>query len=276
MHGGRPGRPIRVVRPVRVVQSLHPVHRVEPTAFYVYGAQHSDRVVYSPYALEYGSSGLIPGDMRYSPYALEYGKSGLVPSTAQYSPYAFDNKNSGLISDLPYGYRPSGYWGGVPAPIEPGRSYAVAGYGYGAMGGSSAVPQKQIRGYRASWPVPSTDVQSKWPEPDQKKVIRDYLTRTRPGEFEVTRLVSMDNETVSFDVVLKDRNLVVKYWNGTKIHSIKRQGGFRHKAWTNYLVDWMEYRDQFEATGGKVYHIASEDTYELLRQLGSCLQTDNR
>jgi hypothetical protein len=160
--------------------------------------------------------------------------------------------------------------------MEPGRSYPAAGYGYGAMGGPSAGPQEQIGGYRASWPAPSTEVQSKRPEPDQQKAVREYLNRTWPGGFEITRLVSMDNEAVSFDVVLKDRNRVVKYWNGTKIQSIKRQGGYRYKAWNNYLVDWIEYRDQFETTGGKVCHITSEDTYELLRQLASCLPTDNR
>ena len=90
-----------------------------------------------------------------------------------------------------------------------------------------------------------------------KRTILDYLNRIQPGGFEFTRLVSMDNETVSFDVVFKDRNMVVKYWNGTKIRSIKRQGGFRVKAWNNYLADWIEYRDQFETTSPRT------DRYEL-------------
>ena len=86
----------------------------------------------------------------------------------------------------------------------------------------------------------------------------------------------MDDEAVCFDIVLKDENMVVKYWNGRKIEAIHRQGGFREKALTNYLVDWMTFRDRFEADGGKVRHIASEDTYELLCELGTCLHADKR
>jgi len=244
---------------------------MQPTVLYVYGTEHSDRVVYSPYALEYGTSGLIPGYMRYSPYALEYGKSGLVPSTAQYSPYAFNNKHSGLISDISYDCQPSRYWGSVPAPIEPGRSYPAAGYGYGAVGSPSAGPQEQIGGYRVSWPAPNTEVQSKRPGPDQQKAVREYLDRMCPGQFEITRLVSMDNETVTFDVVLKGTNRVVKYWNGRKIQSLRRLGDYRLRTWTNYLLDWIKYRDEFEAAGGKVYHIASENTYDLLSELATYL-----
>jgi hypothetical protein len=266
MHGGHPGRPghverpVHVVRPIQVVRSVPPMHHVEPTFFYLYGAEYADGVTYSPYALEYGSSGLVPGYMRYSPYALEYGKSGLISDNVQYSPYALGSQHGGLNSDIPYGYQP----------------YTAAGCGYGAAGGQSPGSQELGWPYRGPWPPPSgAEIQGGKTEQDQQRVIRDYLDRTCPGRFEITRLLCVDNQAVCFDVVLKDKNVIVKYWNCKKVESINREADYRQKALTNYMVDWLDYRDRFEAKGGKVYHIASEDTYELLNGLSACLHTDN-
>jgi hypothetical protein len=111
-------------------------------------------------------------------------------------------------------------------------------------------------------------------EPDQRRAVREYLNRMCPGRYEITRLLSMDNEAVCFDIVLKDENVVVKYWNANKIEAVHLQGGYRQKALTRYLLDWIDYRDRFETAGGTVYHVASEDTYQLLIELAACLHAD--
>ena len=69
------------------------------TVFYGYGYgfyDHSydrDQVHWSVYEHK-----LVSGDVYYSPYAFQYGHSGLVNKEFRYSPYAFGNGQSGLIS----------------------------------------------------------------------------------------------------------------------------------------------------------------------------------
>ena len=59
----------------------------------------SDYIEYSPYAFKYDGRGLVCDTLEYSPYAFTYGGSGLVESNSYYSPYAFGYKHSGLIYD---------------------------------------------------------------------------------------------------------------------------------------------------------------------------------
>ncbi len=239
------------------------------------------RIEYSPHALEYGRSGLLPGCVKYSPYALGSGYSGLVPETVRYSPYAFDTRHSGLISDLGCCSMPCMTWADLfleddrryRSPEKPTgdneapRPWATSGTGYPIPAPVS--PSRPGSSARTRTADPAETV-----ERNPKRTIEGYLSRTCPCGYEFTRWMSMDGQTVSFDVVLKERNTVVKYWNGTQIQSIKRRGGYRYKAWTNYLTEWIAYRDRFEAAGGKVCHITSDDTFELIRQLASSLQTD--
>jgi len=234
-------------------------------------------ITYSPYALEFGRSGLIPECVKYSPYALEHGYSGLIPDNVRYSPYAYDMQHNGLISDLACCYLPGGTWDDVPAQRkEPERPCTASCHACPGTCPSETASGAQVWGSRPSQPsIGGTEARNDRLQMDQRRAIREYLSKTSPGRFEITRLLSMDNEAVCFDVVLKDKNVVIKYWNGIKIESIKRQGNCRQKALTNYLQEWIDYRDQFEAAGGKVYHIASEDTYELLRELATYLRADN-
>ena len=230
-------------------------------------------VVYSPYALEYGCSGLIPDCVRYSPYALGYGNSGMIPNTVRYSSYAFDNQRSGLISDVGSCFLPCATWDDVLARgSEPERACPATGcWGAGARA-SAELPEAQGRQMQALPVGPSrAEGRKDSIEPDQRRAVRDYLNRMCPGRYEITGLLSLDNEAVCFDVVLKDENVIVKYWNADKIEAVHLQGGYRQKALTKYLLDWIDYRDRFETAGGKVYHVASEDTYELLRELAACL-----
>lgn len=229
----------------------------------------SCRISYSPYAYEHGSSGLIPRCVHYSPYALGHGYSGLVPSTIRYNPYALVPGHSGLISELGCCCVSCATWTGL---------YVRDGCADRSAKAPCCEDREANQGPEGGWPRPApgqrarAPVQTRVPAPDPKRAILAYLSQMRPGRFQVTRLVSMDNETVSFDVVLEDRNMVIKYWNGRKIQWIRRLGDHRLRAWTDYLVNWIAYRDEFEAAGGKVYHIASDNTYALLGELATCLR----
>lgn len=67
------------------------------TVFYGYGfydySYDRDQVRWSVYEHR-----LVSGDVYYSPYAFQYGHSGLVNKEFRYSPYAFGNGQTGLIS----------------------------------------------------------------------------------------------------------------------------------------------------------------------------------
>ena len=67
------------------------------TVFYGYGfydySYDRDQVHWSVYEHK-----LVSGDVYYSPYAFQYGHSGLVNKEFRYSPYAFRYGQSGLIS----------------------------------------------------------------------------------------------------------------------------------------------------------------------------------
>jgi len=227
------------------------------------------RITYSSYAYEYGSSGLIPRCVQYSPYALRYGYSGLVPSSIRYNPYVLVPGHSGLISELGCCCVSCAMWTGLA--VQDGctsrSTRAPHGEAPEVDSGSAGGWPRPAPGQRASAPA-----LTRVPKPDPKRAILTYLSEIRTGRFQVTRLVSMDNETVSFDVVLEDKNTVIKYWNGPKIEWIRRLGDHRLRVWTDYLVDWIAYRDEFEAAGGKVYHIASDNTYALLGELATCLR----
>ncbi len=140
MHGGRPGRPAGGVRPINV-QPIHvgpsvcrARYRVPSMFVFVTGKGCSDQVTYSPYALEHGSSGLVPSYLEYNPYALEYGKSGLVPSGVEYNPYAFDHEHSGLVGEAASGYRPRGACNsGTVAVTGNSRSCVVAAWPQGRL-----------------------------------------------------------------------------------------------------------------------------------------------
>ena len=90
-----------------------------------YAVPFTCQITYSPYALEFGRSGLIPECVRYSPYALGYGYSGLIPDTVRYSPYAFDYQHSGLISDVGCCLVPCGAWDDALGPEKGGLSHPV-------------------------------------------------------------------------------------------------------------------------------------------------------
>lgn len=248
-----------------------------------YTVPYTCRITYLPYALEYGRSGLIPGCVRYNPYALGYGYSGLAPESVRYTPYAFDARHNGLISDLGCCCLPCATWGDLflkDTDTEPSNS--EGSHRQPPPCSSWAVSEEGPRQAVQTWSYQphqtgkaGAAVQADRIESDQRRAVVEYLNKMQSGRWEITRVLTVDNAAVSFDVLLKDKNVVVKYWNPSKIKSIKRQGSYRYKAYTNYLVDWIDYRDQFEATGGKVCHIATEDTYELLRELGTCLRSDN-
>lgn len=231
---------------------------------------YSCQIRYSPYAFGYGSTGLIPGCIQTSPYAFSTAyPSGLVPDNVRYSPYAFSTRTTGLISDL--GWSCPGCWlwfEDLVRPVcdrqpceGPKQELAQAELPYAAQAPCYAyIPGPQRK------PTDRTD---------QARLVMDYLKNTIPGRFRISNIMSMDNQMLSFDVILEDQKVLIKYWNGPKIQSVRRRSDYKTKAWQRYMASWLDFSRMFEAAGGRICHAASEDNFELLSTVASYIKSDN-
>ncbi len=240
------------------------------------------RTRYSPYAFSYDSCGLVPGTVYYSPYAYMSGRTGLVPYWVNYSPYAFSYKHSGLISD--YGYCPfyiyrgsgvcascCGHCGFVdqskchcsrtedcescnlPDSVENNCQSAVSNRNERAR--QLRKSRAKIRSMRQS---------------DGKDIICDYLKSNNMADFEICRVLRIDDKTVCADFLLRDKNIVITYWNPDEIESLAQQPRYKRNFYERYRQQWEEFCQKCRETGAKVYLIGSSDRQEIWAQLELC------
>ena len=80
----------------------------------------------------------------------------------------------------------------------------------------------------------------------------------------------IDNQLVSADFVLKDRNLLIKYWNPEAIESLSAQGNSRLKIYENYRGEWAKTAAQHEQNGGQIYTIEASDAQTIVAALEAC------
>jgi len=228
---------------------------------------------YSPYAFSYNyPSGLVPYYVRYSPYAFSYeNPSGLVPYYFSYHPYAFSHKHpSGLISEycsyycLPYAYscRSSGLvdcdtnfyrdaYSYKPA-VKPPAKYLSTQLKTGL---APCLTQSPKRGFNGS---------------DGKEIIYGYLKSNNIDDFDVDRLLKIDNKTISVNFVFRDKNIIIKYWNPEEIQSLMQQAGYQKSYYQKYEQQWKDFCREYKEKGGKVYQIESADKEEILSKLSLC------
>ena len=243
------------------------------TKAYYYSSARN-RVRWSPYVF-----GLVSGDVRYSPYAFNYHHSGLVPYWLRYSPYAFSYKHpSGLISERWYGY---------------GRYYfpRVSYYKYSGLVGCNAHHSSHAFGHN---PSNSFDQMKKSYEgklrarkatieklkQDRRKInttrqtkreeiICRYL-KNKNIDFKTNRFLKIDNKTVSVDFLLKDKNLLIKYWNPEEIQSLAQQPEYKRNFYEKYKERSSSFCEEYKRTGGKVYQIEAANEKEILAKLMLC------
>ena len=70
---------------------------------------------------------------------------------------------------------------------------------------------------------------------------------------DIDRIFRIDNQLVSVDFLVKDRNLLIKYWNPRGIESLSTKENFKQKAYEKYRQDWTQIAARHELNGGKVY-----------------------
>lgn len=189
------------------------------------------------------------GGVRYSPYAFSYRHSGLVPAGVDYTPYALTYHQSGLVQG--YGTC-SGSYTSYVGPVTSGR-----------ISRSSYHGSHSARHY-------AQDTSQTPQSPDGVTVIRQYLLARGIESVNINRIFRIDNQLVSVDILVKDRNLLIKYWNPDGIAAMDAKEAFKQKAYAKYQEDWGRLAAAYEQNGGQVYYVEASDATTIVAALNSC------
>jgi hypothetical protein len=220
------------------------------------------RVHYSPYALSYRRSGLVPGGLDYSMYAVDYRHSGLVYEGALYTLYAVTYGSTGLVPG--YCAYPVPYCGpyvAVPcfhqvAPRAPGSVKRRSSYAPSAARGTRPPVAEAVR------------------QRDGLDIIRQYLRGKGIDNASINRICRIDGKLISVDFTLADRRLIVKYLNPQEADLLSAKETFKQKAYERYRQAWENYARQYEGNGGDVYQVKASDEQAIIAALNACDKLD--
>jgi len=208
---------------------------------------------------------LVPETWRYSPYA-----GGLEHETVRYSPYAFNAYHSGLISDAAGHYIPmvgSAYLLDMALRHQLLSAMGQLTQSIGQLQGNRRNSALRKPGHARYMQAGVRTPQRAPARPDLLRLVRRHLQETIPGQYRITRLLRIDNEAVSFDVVLKQGDTVIKLWSPKKIESLRAQTGRKQKFLDRYVQTWARFANEHERKGGAIYHISSNDSEQVIAKL---------
>ena len=230
---------------------------------------------YSPYAFSHKNpSGLVDWDFRYSPYAFSHKHSGLIHENGGYSPYAFSYKHPGLVADT--GYRASYRTCFAPVmvvhsvynwPCTVSRKHSESSdqmknsYEEKLMARRERI--KQARDSRKQ-------INNMAKEHDGKEIIHRYLKSRNIDDFETTGILKINNKTVNVNFLLRDKNIIITYWDLDEVQSLLQQAGYKRNYYERHEQQWKNLCTKYIQTGGKVYLITSADAKEILAKLMLC------
>jgi len=199
--------------------------------------------------------------IRYSPYALSYHRSGLVNGAAEYTPYGFSYYTSGLVPyygfcegyDLGYAFRIPGRHHGIAPRVSFRAPVHVSG---GARGGHR--------------PVQRCDA-TPGPRPkDGIDVIRQHLRSRGYASVSFDRICRINNELVSVDVLVRDRNLLIKYWDPEAVQRLDTKDARQQRTYAKYKQDWERFAERYQRTGGEIYPVNASTPETIVAALDSC------
>ena len=231
-----------------------------------------NRVRWSPYAFSHKRSGLVSGYLRYSPYAFNHkNPSGLIHEYARYTPYAFSHKNSGLVYDsysrsYPSYYAP--YYRIWHAPVVYAPNYK-----------HSQSSNKANTNYRGKWvarrqiikQLKDSRMQINMAKAkDAKEIICRYLNSRNINDFEMTGILRIHGKTVNINFLLRDKNIIITYWDLDEVKSLVQQSGYERNYLEKHEQEWKNLCKKYTQTGGNVYPITSADENEILAKLMLC------
>jgi len=230
--------------------------------YYSYYVPPRYRVHYSPYALRYEGTALVPGGLDYSVHAVSYGSSGLVYEGVRYTPYALGYNSSGLI----YAYSSFCSYPGVAYPVYSG---IVAHPSVGAHRQPAAASCVA----RATRNTPQTTRHAQGRtqnEMNATRVIREHLQTKGFDQVSVNRVLSIDGNIISADFTIRELNLLVKYWNPDQIDALGTKSRLRLQAYKNYKRDWERFAEQYARDGGTVCSVTESNAQTIVAALDSC------
>jgi hypothetical protein len=101
-------------------------------------------------------------------------------------------------------------------------------------------------------------------------IIRRHLQAKGLGSVSIDRVLRVDNQLVSVDVLVKDRNLLIKYWNPQVVDGLNTKEAFKQKAYAKYRQDWERFAEQYKQAGGEVYTVNASEPQTIVAALESC------
>ena len=228
---------------------------------------------YSPYAFNHKSSGLVDSDVRYSPYAFSHKHSGLINEYTGYSPYAFSYKHSGLVDDT--GYRACYRTSCAPVTVVHSVHYWPCAISYKHSESSdenndSYEEKLMARRERIKKLRDSRKQINMAKENDGKEIIYRYLKSRNIDDFEMTGLLKINNKTVNVNFLLRDKNIIITYWDLDEVQSLLQQPGYKRNYYEKHEQEWKNLCTKYIQTGGIVYPITSADAKEILAKLMLC------
>lgn len=226
---------------------------------------------YSPYAFSHKSSGLIPRDVRYSPYAFSHKSSGLIYEDTGYSPYAFNYKHSGLIN---YDYHRGSYIHCRSPIVIIHTEESTCSSSYKPLASDETNNNcygKQIsRRERIQMQMDDRKQVKSAKEKDGKDIICGFLKDRNIDDFTMTGILKIEGKVINVNFLLKDKNLMITYWDLDEVESLIQQPGYHRNYLEKHERQWKTACNQYTQAGGKVIPITSTDENEILATLTLC------
>jgi len=101
-------------------------------------------------------------------------------------------------------------------------------------------------------------------------VIRQHLRTRGFASVSIDRILRIDDQIVSVDVFVKDRNLLIKYWNPAEVANLGTKDVARQRAYAQYKQDWEQFAQRYKQTGGEVYTVTASEPQTIVAALDSC------
>jgi len=169
--------------------------------------------------------------VRYSPYALSYYSSGLVPGYGTYADsFSFLVHPGSVI---------------VPRHVSP-------------------IVRRVPLLRRAQGTLPPTA------SPNAMAVIRQHLQAQGLGAVTIDRILRVDNQLVSVDVLVRDRNLLIKYWNPEEVQRLQAKESSQQIAYARYKESWEQYAQRHRQAGGEIYYVNAAEPQAIVAALDAC------
>ena len=227
---------------------------------------------YSPYAFSHKNSGLIHRDVRYSPYAFSHKTNGLIRDNVGYSPYAFNYKHSGLVDNT--GYRSRYRICRPPVVIVHTVDNTSCARSYSSRSSDKTnityqnLPTSRRERIQAQMDSKKQIKTAK--EQDGKDIICRYLNSRNIDGFKMTGMLRIRGRVVNVNFQLKDKNLMITYWDLDEVQSLIQQPGYHRTYLEKHEKEWKNLCNKYTQAGGTIYPITSADKNEILAKLTLC------